>query len=387
MNIIMVHLRNIGGVAGGLERVLCEFSNAMVQRGHKVSIVIYDDSGKRPYYKLENKVQLINIYNRRCEPKHMKLWDKVGREWARVRGHIADWYEVYRDPYILPSLQEIYEEFMPDVILNQYYTSSGFIYASHPPCPVINMIHSVPERVFKNISAREREGMEHSALVQVLLPDFLNYIQENLPRTKCICIPNFVNPVDKPADLSSERKRHTIIHVGRLDKTHKRQHILISAFAKVADKFPNWDVQFWGDGHESYKKELRNLINSNHLEYRVKLCGATSDVIDKYIQADIFAFPSASEGFGLALAEAMSAGIPAVGYKSCQSCAHIIKDGRTGLLAEDGVDSFAKKLEILMSNREMRICMGRNAQKEMAQYAPQKIWDKWEEILNTIVNT
>lgn len=46
MNIMMVHLRNIGGVAGGLERVLCQFANEMSRRGHTVSIVIYDNSGE-----------------------------------------------------------------------------------------------------------------------------------------------------------------------------------------------------------------------------------------------------------------------------------------------------------------------------------------------------
>lgn len=118
MNIMMVHLRNIGGIAGGLEKVLCQFSNEMARRGHTVSVVIYDDSGKDPYYSLKSGVRLINIYERRHEPKKMSFLNKTARELSRLRGHVEAWYEQYRDPFILPSLQEVYHECRPDVILN-----------------------------------------------------------------------------------------------------------------------------------------------------------------------------------------------------------------------------------------------------------------------------
>lgn len=65
---MFVHLRNIGGVAGGLEKVVCQFANEMVSRGHDAAIVIYDDSGKPPYYRLDERVKLINIRKRRGEP-------------------------------------------------------------------------------------------------------------------------------------------------------------------------------------------------------------------------------------------------------------------------------------------------------------------------------
>lgn len=45
-----------------------------------------------------------------------------------------------------------------------------------------------------------------------------------------------------------------------------------------------------------------------------------------------FAFPSAYEGFGLSLAEAMSMGLPAVGYKSCSAVNELIVDGKNGFV-------------------------------------------------------
>lgn len=387
MNIMFVHLRNIGGVAGGLEKVVCQFANEMVSRGHAAAIVIYDDSGKPPYYRLDERVKLINIWERRSEPRHMGLMTKMSREWARCRGQVEAWYEAYRDPYILPSLREVYEEFRPDVILNQYYTSSGFVYASKPDCPVINMFHNEPKRILNSASSREREGMEQSAMIQVLLPNFARYAKEKMPGIPCICIPNTVKPYDQIADLSIEKKKYTVLHVGRLAKDHKQQHILIQAFAQIADKYPQWNLEFWGSGNELYKKELLQLIGKMNLEHRVFLCGATHEILQKYMNADIFAFPSAYEGFPLALTEAMSAGLPVVGYRSCQACSDIIKDGKTGLLAEDGATGLAEKLDLLMGNQKMRIEMGHCARKDMERFAPEKIWNQWEQVINLVVSS
>lgn len=386
MNIMMVHLRNIGGVAGGLERVLCQFANEMSRRGHTVSIVIYDNSGEKPYYTVDDNVQLFNIYERRREPEQIPILIKIGREWARCRGRVEAWYERYRDPFIIPSLREVYHEFHPDVILNQYYTSSGFVYASKPDCPVINMLHNEPQRVLHNASERERTGIANSSLVQVLLPCFMEYMKKELPGTPCVWVPNIVSPVSQSVDLSVERQRYTILHVGRLAKSHKRQHLLIEAFARIADRFPQWDVQFWGDGNQDYKKELSHLISKNHLEKRVFLCGTTHDVLHKYLEADLFAFPSASEGFGLALTEAMSVGLPVVAYRSCPACADLIQDERTGLLADDGVDSLAQVLSTLMSDRALRIRLGKNAKEDMKKFSPDKIWNRWENILHSTIS-
>lgn len=386
MNIMMVHLRNIGGIAGGLEKVLCQFSNEMARRGHTVSVVIYDDSGKDPYYSLKSGVRLINIYERRHEPKKMSFLNKTARELSRLRGHVEAWYEQYRDPFILPSLQEVYHECRPDVILNQYYTSSGFVYASNPSCPIINMLHSDPKRIFCTASPRERAGMANSSLVQVLLPSFLKYIKNKLPETPAVWVPNAVYPALTSAKLRENRNWHTIIHVGRFDKDTKRQHLLVAAFSKISDQFPSWNVNLFGEGDSDYKEELIHLIKQRHLENRVFFCGTTSDIMNRYSTAEIFAFPSAYEGWGLALTEAMSVGLPVVAYTSCQACADLIQDGKTGLLSDDGVDSFAGCLSKLMGDQKLRIALGENARESMGKFSPVKVWDKWENILTSVVS-
>lgn len=176
--------------------------------------------------------------------------------------------------------------------------------------------------------------------------------------------------------------------MARLTRNQKRPHLLIEAFSRLADKYPEWRVQFWGsepDGKTVYTRELQKLIETKGLENQVTLCGNTSDVLSKYVNADIIVLPSAYEGFGLALAEGMSAGLPGVGFRNCMGVNEIIEDGRTGYLVGEGDEELAGGLSRLMENQNLRVTMGKAAHEAMKQYAPEKIWSAWDNLLNQVV--
>ena len=59
----------------------------------------------------------------------------------------------------------------------------------------------------------------------------------------------------------------------------------------------------------------------------------------------------------------------------------MITDGADGYLCEDGVDDFHDKLRKLMADRALRVAMGEQARNAMKAYAPEKIWDTWENLL------
>ena len=53
-------------------------------------------------------------------------------------------------------------------------------------------------------------------------------------------------------------------------KGHKRPHLLIEAFSKVADQFPNWIVELWGaDENKAYKAQLELMIKQANLSDRI----------------------------------------------------------------------------------------------------------------------
>lgn len=381
MNIALVHLRDIGNVSGGLEKVLINFANEMNRRGHQVSVIVYDRTGKPPFYPMDREVNFINLADRRKEPDKVPLLRKFSREWARVRRRAEGWWEKYRIPYIVPTLREIYEEIHPDVLLVQHYSSLGFVWESNPPCPIWNMFHNDPKILLSMSSAHEIEAMKHCALLQALSPKYREYTQKVFPNQEVVCVPNVVPQQKQIVNLGTGKEKYQIIHVGRLVLDVKRQDVLIRAFASVAEEFPDWEVHLWGNGKG--KEVLEALIHKLHMENRVFLCGTTSQIMTEYKRSDLMVFPSKNEGWGLALTEAMSCGLPVIGYKSCGAVNEIIEDGKTGYLVEDGVEPLAEAMRRLMGNQKLRVQMGQAAHESMKRFAPEKVWDTWENLLKT----
>ena len=80
-------------------------------------------------------------------------------------------------------------------------------------------------------------------------------------------------------------------------------------------------------------------------------------------------------------------GLPLVGYKSCVSVSELIEDGVNGLLAADGAEGLAEKMAILMRDRDLRVRMGRAARASMRVYAPEVIWERWEDLMQEVAAT
>lgn len=127
------------------------------------------------------------------------------------------------------------------------------------------------------------------------------------------------------------------------------------------------------------------LIKKYKLDSKVEFKGTTDNVFKILNIASIYACPSSIEGFSLSLTEAMAAGLPAIGYKSCPSVNELIIDGYNGFLCEDGIDDFAEKLKILMQDAELRKKMGQNAHESMKKFAPEKVWDQWNRLIKEIL--
>ena len=64
----------------------------------------------------------------------------------------------------------------------------------------------------------------------------------------------------------------------------------------------------------------------------------------------------------------------------------LIQDGKNGILCDATPESLAKALATLMENVELRKHLGQNAKEDMKEFAPEKIWDRWESILLSLAN-
>ena len=385
MNILLANLSKMVGHSGGAAKVTCNFANEMKCRGHQVSLVYSDIQTGKFFYPIDEEIPVYDIRHYKGQsiayPWYLKLKRELYRTFDKQKARSVN--DQFESSFLLDNLEDVLNTVKPDVIVSFQSAASKLLLCDlKTEIPVITMSHGDTSDYFQTCPKEELPALEKSAVVQVLVPSFERPIKEHLPKVKTVVIGNAIPQYEEQADLSVEKDTYRIVFTGRLAKGHKRPHLLIEAFAGLAKDFPSWTVELWGavDG-KAYYKELQMMISKNKLENQVFLKGTTDDVKSVLKEGDIFAFPSAYEGFGMSLAEGMSMGLPAIGYKSCSAVNELITDDVDGYLCEDGVDDVRDKLRKLMSDRDLRVAMGKQACIAMKAYAPEKIWDTWENLL------
>lgn len=385
MKIMLANFAKMVNDSGGLAKVTVAFANEMVRRGHDVSLLYCDGHKGEFFYPLDDKVRAYNLCLQDGRYIHVPWWMKLKRELLRPFSPVMsrDVNDQFFQKYLLDEVRRLVEWEQPEVIVSSQPAASRILLCDiATDIPVISMSHGDPEDYFHIYPKGEIPAIERSAACQVLLPSFVDHIKSRFPEQKVVVIGNVVPQYDVTADLKANKARHKIIFIGRLVKNHKRPHLLIKAFAKVAEQFPNWGLELWGaESNKTYTKSLQHMIERNGLQSRIHLKGVTRDVAAVLREGDIFVLPSAYEGFGLSLAEAMSMGLPAVGYRECPAVNELIEDGENGLLCANGVDALAEALQKLMSNKDLRIYYGINAKKSIEKYAAENIWSAWEALL------
>ena len=157
----------------------------------------------------------------------------------------------------------------------------------------------------------------------------------------------------------------TILYPAAINKD-KNQRLLVEAFRLIADDFPEWEVHLYGKGKPNFKPHPR-----------VRLMGF-ADLKEPLAECAFVAFPSMTEGFPLALADAAAFGKPAVMIRDwIGTCA-----AGGGIVTAPTARAFAAGLRTLMSDAALRRRMGEAAKAYCSQrYSRTKILDLWETLL------
>lgn len=144
-----------------------------------------------------------------------------------------------------------------------------------------------------------------------------------------------------------------ILYVGRIS-FEKNVDKIIKALANVRNENIN-NIKLIMVGEGTAMNQVRDQVNSLGLTKMVKFVGAVNNEIVKYYYqvADIFAFASTSETFGMVIIEAFASGLPVLAIKAL-GVVDIITDGVDGLLVEDDINQFADRLKLLIKNKELR---------------------------------
>ncbi len=145
-----------------------------------------------------------------------------------------------------------------------------------------------------------------------------------------------------------------VLHVGRLHP-QKGQDLLIDAIARVRRDVPRLGLFLVGEGGS--RAALERRARDRGIGAEVRFERAQRDVSVYYRAADMFAFPSRYEAFGIALLEAMAAGLPIVASRT-GGIPEVTGEMAAVLASAGDVDALSDGIRRLASDPVWRGAMG-----------------------------
>ena len=179
------------------------------------------------------------------------------------------------------------------------------------------------------------------------------------------CKPLVIYPGVSVSPRTRRRSKAGVVSIGTLGRLVpvKGINTLLSAMAILLNKFPATMLEIAGDGPE--RERLDDRANALAIESNVRFVGWKSDSATALRRWDIYAQPSAAEGFGIAALEAMAAGLPVVA-SATGGLKEAVVNRETGMLVPP-LDSsaLAAALIELIGDSALRARLG-NAGRERA---------------------
>ncbi len=155
-----------------------------------------------------------------------------------------------------------------------------------------------------------------------------------------------------------------IISAGRLTEQKNYETAL-----NAIDRLHSHPLEYWILGQGERESALKARVRALHLEDRVKFWGFRSDIIQALRRADIFLMMSHWEGFGLALVEAMAAGLPVVASDVPGLREVVTPESQAGFLVEPtDAEAIAGRLRVLLDDPALRRRMGHSARLRAADF-------------------
>lgn len=347
--------------AGGAERVVALVSNHWVSQGRRVTIFTLDRPDDVCFHELDGRVTLVRL----------GLASSGGRK--RAAGL------VYRR---MRGLRAAFRAHRPDVLVSFLFKINVLsLLATRGlgiPLAVCERNHPLLQPAHPIWRALVRWTYPWADAV-VLQTEASRAAMHKSVRASCIVI---ANPVSRFARAPEPDGPKSLAAVGRLEE-QKGFDLLIDAFARIADRHPDWTLKIWGEG--PLKAELAARIAANGLDGRVVLAGLSNGPAGWIRDSSAFVITSAYEGFGNALAEAGAAGLPRVASWFEFGAREQITDNVDGLLLPTrDVDSLASALDRLLSDRELRRRLGDAAAESGVRFSPHRILASWDDLLHRL---
>jgi glycosyltransferase involved in cell wall biosynthesis len=203
----------------------------------------------------------------------------------------------------------------------------------------------------------------------------------DIPPEKIVVISNAIDPDQFPRSVLAMRqpKPFPIGFIGRLDPI-KQVPLLIQEFSLLSRK-RDVILHIFGDGNDRHC--VMTEIARFGLEKKVILDGVIAKPQAALERIGVLILPSAAEGFGLVLIEAMAAGVPVIA-NDAPGIRDVVREGETGLLINVADNNeLSNAMQRLIDDQPLRLRLIKNGLAEARQrFSWQAILPAYRRLLN-----
>ncbi|MBU3570695.1 glycosyltransferase [Priestia aryabhattai] len=356
---IMFFVPSLG--IGGAQKVASFVINSYSENGHKLTVVSYDRADKA--IKFDSRINVIELNG----------------SWGKSKSKIYSLLEKFKT---FIGAKKIINKFKPDIVvvfgtiapINLALLSSNSL--------IIGTERGDPSAYtkFQKLSIKQLFKKADKVVFQTpMARDCYGELVEN----KAFVIPNPCFLLQSPnEEIESSIREKEIISAGRLVE-EKGFDILIRAFKRVHESFPEYKLTIYGDGPE--RSNLEHLIKELGFNNDdVKLLKGTNRLPEVMKKASMFVLSSYYEGMPNVLLEAMSLGVPIVACDCSPGGAKFLtKNGTIGgpLIPCGNPDVMSETIINMLNNPKKMLELASKGTSVKDELHPDKISKKWMELI------
>lgn len=313
-------------------------------------------------YFLQQGYEVSVISLRKGEYPGVKVYDlELSKDVSRKKSILGKFEYIKR----VGLVRKIINEIKPDILHSHYASSYGLLGSLANYHPYIISIWGSDILIFPKEGLIQRGIIKYNLKNADRIFSTSKYMKDeaNIYTNKHIDITPFGIDFNIFNDKKTRRNDKIIIGIVKSLEMVYGIDYLIKAFAKLVNTYNTYNLELRILGEGTELNFLKKLVFKLNVENRVKFIRTRDEygVSEFYNDIHIAAFPSLSEGFGVAVLEAQACGIPVV-VSNIKAFEETTIPRITSLICEKANEqSLFEALEKLVLNSKLREEMGKNA--------------------------
>ncbi|RFS81219.1 glycosyltransferase family 4 protein [Actinomadura spongiicola] len=364
---------------GGLQRWAHHLARLLARRGDRVTLVGITP-GTAAHHHGRDGSYAVEVLHRAWRSPSMAWRPRTFRQRLNVAARVRDRRRSAAQRRGAARLSRLFAATRPGavVIAAQVWAMEWVRLADTTGLRIIGMSHE--SFAATRASSRYRRVREHYAdadrMLVLTAEDADAWAGDGM--TNVDYIPNALHVTP---DVHPTLDLPVVACVGRLSY-EKGVDLMLEAWERVAARRPEWRLHVYGGGPE--EERLRAQADAAGLSGSVEFRGVVTEVEEALVEASIFALPSRAEGFPMSVLEAMAYGLPTVA-SDCAPGVRALIGERGGVLVEPGdVRAFARELERLIDDPDLRRALGAEARAAVLRFHPDVVLARWDRLFDLL---